>query len=202
MSILKAGDKVRINHNAYNIADHRFGRTATVSRIDAASQLLPVRIEYDSFQFNWTNYESLTLVEAAPSENATIGAEILERMQTLKASIVTRDNAVKLVVEQTEALDALLASVGLKRGEQVPPIPVRVTATSRTALDDVADKTIREGMKYRCTTEDMSYFSKDEIYKVVELDSGDNNQPVAFKDNDDDEYYPERYELAYFIRVI
>jgi hypothetical protein len=202
MITFKAGDKVRVNHNAYNIADHRFGMTATVTRIDAESKLLPIRIEYDSFQFNWTNSESLTLLEAAPSQHAAIGADILDKMVTLKESIIARDNAVKLVVEQTEALDALLASVGLKRGEQVPPIPVRVTATSRTALDDVSDKSIKEGMRYRCTTDDMSYFSKDEVYKVVELDSSDNNQPVAFKDDDDDEYYPERYELASFVRVI
>lgn len=202
MSILKAGDKVRIKQAAYNIADHRFGMTATVTRIDADSKLLPVRVEYDSFQFNWTNFESLELVEAAPSQHAAIGADILDKMVELKASIVARDDAVKLVVVQTEALDALLASVGLKRGEEIPAIPVRVAAGPRTALDDVADKSIREGRKYRCTSDDFDYFTEGEVYTVTELDYTDNNQPVALKDDDGDDYYPERFELASFIRIL
>lgn len=200
MSILKAGDKVRIKQNAYNIADHRFGMVAKVTRIDLESKLLPVRVEYDSFQFNWTNYESLELVEAAPSEHAAIGKNILDKMVELKASIVTRDNAVKLVVEQTEALDALLASVGLKRGEEIFPIPVRVTATTRTVLDFIAEGDIREGQKFKCISEDLDFFTKDEVYTVVELDLRDRGQPVAFKDDDGDVMFPDRPELASFIR--
>lgn len=201
MSILKVGDKVRIKPRAYNVADHRVGMIGKVTRLDHESKLLPVRVEYDAISFNWTNYESLELVEAAPSQHAAIGADILDRMQELKASIVVRDNAVKLVVEQTEALDALLASVGLKRGEEVPPIPIRVTGP-RTALDDVADKSIREGWKYRCTSDDFTYFTEGEVYAVADLVYTGNNQPIALKDNDGDDYYAERHELAYFIRVL
>lgn len=202
MTILKAGDKVLVKAGAYNIADHRFGMTGTVSRIDAESKLLPVRIEYDSFSFNWTNYESLELIEAAPSKHAETGKEILDRMVELKASIVARDNAVKLVVEQTEALDALLASVGLKRGEEIPPAPVRVQAGPRTALDDVVDKTVEEGKRYRCTSRELDYFTKDSVYTVEALDLRDNNQPISFLDDDRDEMFPDRHELKYFERVI
>jgi hypothetical protein len=202
MSVLKIGDKVRVKRGAYNIADHRFGMYGTVTRIDSESKLLPIRVEYDSFCFNWTNYESLELIEAAPSQHAAIGKDILDKMVELKASIVARDEAVKLVVEQTEALDALLASVGLKRGEEIPAVPVRVPAGPRTALDDVADKTIREGMHYRCTSTDFNYFTEGKVYTVTELDHTDNNQPLAFEDNDDDANYPERHELKYFVRVI
>lgn len=201
MTILKVGDIVRVKTGAYNIADHRIGMKAKVTCIDTQSTLLPVRIEYDSGNFNWTNHESLMLVEAAPSEHAVIGKEILDKMVELKASIVARDNAVKLVVEQTEALDALLAQYGLKRGEEIPAVPVRVVGP-RTALDDVADKTIKEGMKYRMTQRDVDYFSLDEVYTVTALDLRDNNQPVAFLDDERDEYYPERYELKHFVRVV
>jgi hypothetical protein len=202
VSILKAGDEVRVRVGAYNIADHRYGKVAKVARIDAESKLLPVRIEYDAFSFNWTNSESLELLNAAPSENAVVGAEILDRMLALKAAIVVRDDAVKLVIEQTEELDALLASVGLKRGEEVSPIPVRVQAGPRTALDDVVDKRIEEGLRYRYTSDDLAYFTEGKIYVVDELDSSDNSQPVAFLDDAEDTYFPERYELKYFIRVI
>lgn len=202
MTILKAGDKVKVKQGAYNIADHRVARLATVTRIDADSKLLPVRIEYYDTQFNWTNYESLELIEAAPSQHAELGKEILDKMVELKASIAARDDAVKLVVVQTEALDALLASVGLKRGEETPAIPAGVAAGPRTALDDVVDKRIEEGLRYRCTSTDLGYFTIGNIYKVDELDSSDNNQPVAFLDDDGDTYYPERYELKYFERVI
>jgi hypothetical protein len=198
----KVGDKVRINHNAYNVADHRYGMVATVSRIDEQSKLLPVRVEYDSFQFNWTNYESLTLVEAAPSQHAAIGKDILDKMVTLKESIIARDNAVKLVIEQTETLDALLAQYGLKRGEEISPIPVRVTATTRTVLDFITEGNIREGQKFKCISEAVDFFTKDEVYTVVELDLRDREQPVAFKDDDGDVMFPDRPELAYFVRVI
>lgn len=197
MTILKAGDQVRIKPSAYNITDRRVGYIATVTRVDSASINLPVRVEYVDGNYNWTDHDSLELIQAAPSQHAVIGADILDKMVELKASIVARDDAVKLVVEQTEALDALLASVGLKRGEEVPAIPVKVAAGPR-ALDDVVDKLIRVGMRYRCTSTEMSYFTEGRVYDVSELDRADNNQPVAFKDNDGDDYYPERYELKYF----
>lgn len=198
---LKIGDVVRVKPDAYNIADHRVGMTGKITRIDTESKLLPLRIEYDSLSFNWTNYESLEFVQAAPTNHDVIGKEILDRMVILRESIIARDNAVKLVVEQTEALDALLASVGLKRGEDIPPIPVRVPAGPRTALDDVSDKTIKEGMKYRMTQRDVDYFELYEVYTVTALDLRDNNQPIAFLDEDCDETYPERHELKYFVRV-
>lgn len=201
MSILKVGDKVRINKGAYNITDRRAGYEGVVTRIDTDSTNMPVRVEYMDGNYNWTNYASVELIQAAPSQHAAIGAEILDKMVELKDSIVARDEAVKLVVEQTEALDALLASVGLKRGEQVTPIPVKVTGP-RTALDDVADKTIRERMKYRCTSNDFDYFTEGKVYVVSDVDYTDNNQPIAFTDDDDDGYYPERHELASFVRVI
>lgn len=204
MTIFKEGDSVRVLPNPYNITDRRVGYIGTVTRVDIASLILPVRIEYQTGDYNWTNFESLELVKAAPapSQHSIIGAEILDKMVELKASIVTRDEAVKLVVDQTEALDALLAQYGLKRGEPVPAIPVKVAAGPRTALDDVADKIIREGMKYRCTSTDSSYFTEGEVYKVSELDESDNYQPVAFTDDDGDDYYPDRFELASFIRTL
>jgi hypothetical protein len=202
MTIFKAGDKVRIKRGAYNVSDHRFGMTAKVTRIDTESILLPVRVEYDSFQFNWTNHESLELVEAAPSEHAAIGKDILDKMVTLKESIVARDNAVKLVVEQTEALDALLTSVGLKRGEEIPAVPVRVTAKTRTVLDDVTDGSITLEGLYKCTSSAVDFFTKDKTYRVEDLDLGDRNQPVSFIDDDGDEMFPDRPELAFFVRVI
>lgn len=204
MTILKANDKVKVKAGAYNVADHRYGREAVVTRIDSDSKLLPVRIEYPDTTFNWTNYESLELVEVAPINHphAEIGKDILDKMVILKESIITRDNAVKLVVEQTEALDALLASVGLKRGEEIPAIPVRVAAGPRTVLDDLVDKTVKEGMRYRCTSDDFDYFTNGKIYQVVDLDLRDSNQPVSFEDDDDDDYFPERHELKYFERVI
>lgn len=201
MTIFKAGDQVRIKKHAYNVADHRWGKTAKVTRIDEASRLLPVRVEYDAFSFNWTNYESLELVEAAPSQHAAIGKDILDKMVELKESIVKRDNAVKLVVEQTEALDVLLASVGLKRGEEISPIPVRVTGP-RTMLDDLADGTVRVGVRYKCNSGDINYFTKGDTYRVADTDLRDNHQPVSFNDDADDENFPERHELAHFIRVI
>ena len=202
MTIFKEGDSVRVLPNPYNITDRRVGYIGTVTRVDIASLILPVRIEYQTGDYNWTNFESLELVKAAPSQHSIIGAEILDKMVELKASIVTRDEAVKLVVDQTEALDALLAQYGLKRGEPVPAIPVKVAAGPRTALDDVADKIIREGMKYRCTSTDSSYFTKGEVYKVSEFDESDNYQPVAFTDDDGDDYHPDRSSLASFIRTL
>lgn len=200
MTIFKAGDKVRVKQGAYNISDHRWERSATVSRIDLESKLLPVRIEYDAFSFNWTNHESLELIETAPDQNTQIGKEILDRMRDLKTAVLIRDEAVKNVVEQTETLDALLASVGLKRGEEVSPIPIRVTGP-RTALDDVADKTVEEGQRYRCTANDVDWYTKDKVYTVEALDLRDNEQPISFIDDDGDETFPQRYELKYFIRV-
>lgn len=201
MTILKVGDKVRVKQGAYNIADQRWGMEAKVTRIDVESKMLPVRIEYDSFAFNWTNHESLELVEAAPSQHAAIGKDILDRMLALKGAIATRDDAIKTVVEQTEALDALLASVGLKRGEEIPPFPVRVTATTRTALDDVVDGKVEEGNRYTCTSDNVDYYTKGKTYTLVEIDDFDDNQPIAFRDDDRDESYPDRHELAHFIRV-
>ena len=201
MTVFQVGDLVRIAHGAYNIADHRWSKTAKVTRIDAGSKLLPVRVEYDSFSFNWTNHESLVLVEAANTPEKT-GAEILNRMVELKASIATRDAAVETVVEQTEALDALLASVGLKRGEEIPPIPVRVPAGPLTALDAVVAKTVEEGQRYRCTSDDVPYFSEGKVYTVESLDLRDNNQPIAVLDDDSDECYPDRSDLKHFARIV
>lgn len=198
----KVNDKVRILPFAYNITDTRVGMSATVTRIDDQSRLLPVRVEYADGNYNWTNFESLFLLTPAPSQNEVVGKDILDKMVELKASIVVRDNAVKLVVEQTEALDALLASVGLKRGEEISPIPVRVTATTRTALDDVADKSAREGRKYRCTSDTFEFFTKGEIYKVTNVDYTDNEQPVSFEDDEGDDYYPYRRDLTSFIRIL
>ncbi len=72
MSILNDGDQVRIKPFAYNIADHRVGRLAVVTRIDSLSRLLPVRIEYQDGNFNWTNYESLELVKDVPVVEAPV----------------------------------------------------------------------------------------------------------------------------------
>lgn len=203
MSFLKVNDTVRVKQGAYNIADQRVGMTAKVMKIDSTSAKLPVRIEYPSGCFNWTDYESLELVETAPivNQHAEVGKEILDRVVELKGLIAARDNAIKVVVEQTEALDALLASYGLKRGEEIPPMPIRVTGP-RTALDDVADKTAKAGMKYRMTERDVDYFSLDEVYSIVDTDFRDNDQPLSFRDDDGDEFYPERHELKYFERVV
>jgi hypothetical protein len=198
----KVNDQVRILPFAYNITDTRVGMKAIVTRVDDRSTLLPVRVEYPDGNYNWTNYESLFLIEAAPNQNEAVGKDILDRMQELKASIVARDNAVKLVVEQTEALDALLAQYGLKRGEEISPIPVRVTATTRTVLDDIADRSIKIGNRYKCTSNAVDFFTSGETYCVGDLDLRDLDNPVAFKDDDDDEVYPDRPELAFFIRVI
>lgn len=198
MTVFQVGDLVRVAHGAYNIADHRWSKTAKVTRIDAGSKLLPVRIEYDSFSFNWTNHESLVLVEAANTLEKT-GAEILNRMVALKAAIVVRDDAIKQVVDQTEALDKLLASVGLKRGDEVASTPV--VAGKRTALQDVEDDLIDEGMRYTCTKAGIAYFTKGCTYIVRELDEFDEDQPVAFFDDDRDESYPDREDLAFFERV-
>ena len=207
MTIFKEGDKVRIRHGAYNVADHRWGREATVDRIDAESIHLPVRIEHDTphyshKDFNWTNFESLELIEAAPvqEQHAEIGKDILDRMLALKEAIVIRDNAVKDVVERTEALDALLASVGLKRSEEAV-VTAAPTTAPRTAFDDVSDRLIEEGYRYKCESDNFSYFSEGEVYTVTNLDYTDNSQPISFEDDDGDDYYPQRHELKHFIRV-
>lgn len=203
MSILNDGDQVRIKPFAYNIADHRVGRLAVVTRIDSLSRLLPVRIEYQDGNFNWTNYESLELVKAAsaPSQHAELGAEILNKMVELKASIVHRDNAVKLVVEQTEALDLLLASVGLKRVEAVIGFEAVAKPTFTTAYVDWSEETITVGAQYKCTSKSLEFYTKDKVYTVVDIDY-DDDAPVAFRDDDDDQQYPKVDELLYFIRVL
>ena len=199
--IFKEGDVVRVKRGAYNITDKRVGMTAKVTRIDYQSKQLPVRIQYDSDMFNWTNHESLEMVQPAASQNAAVGKEILDRMVALREAIATRDDAIKTVVEQTEALDALLASVGLKRGEEVPPAPVRVKGPL-TALDAVVDGSVKEGQTYRMTQRDVDFFSLDEEYIVEALDLRDKNQPISFLDDDGDEVFPDRAELKYFERVI
>ena len=196
----KVNDQVRILPFAYNITDTRVGMKATVSRIDEQSVLLPVRVEYADGNYDWTNYESLFLLTPAPPQNAVVGAEILDKMQELKASVATRDAAVKLVVEQTEALDALLASVGLKRGEEIPAIPAPV---ARTALDDYKDGTVEEGFKYvlETPTRISAYLTSGRVYVVSSLDLDDSAAPIAFADDDGDDYYPSASKLNLFTRI-
>lgn len=197
MTVFQVGDLVRIAHGAYNIAEHRWSKTAKVTRIDAGSKLLPVRVEYDSFSFNWTNHESLVLVEAANTPEKT-GAEILNRMVALKAAIVVRDEAIKDVVEQTEALDKLLASVGLKRGEEIPAAPV--APTGKSAYDAWKDGTIDIGDTYQCTGDNIDFYTKGKVYTVTEVDEHDDDMPIAFEDNDGDDMYPEVEHLKLFLK--
>jgi hypothetical protein len=202
MTVFQVGDKVRIAHGAYNIADHRWGRVATVTRIDANSTHLPVRVEHGTSEFsqndfNWTNHESLVLVEAANTPEKT-GAEILNRMVALKAAIVVRDEAIKDVVEQTEALDKLLVSVGLKRGEEIPAEPV--APTGKSAYDAWKDGTIDIGDTYQCTSDNIDFYTKGKVYTVTEVDEHDDDMPIAFEDNDGDDMYPEVEHLKLFLK--
>jgi hypothetical protein len=201
MTIFKANDGVRVKPLAYNISDRRVGMLAIVTRIDPDCTYLPVRIEYQDGQFNWTNHESLEMVKEAPSQHEAIGKEILDRMVALKESIKARDAAVKLVVDQTETLDALLAQYGLKRGEAVPAVIVP-TEKSVTAYEDFLSGVIEEGFQYRLTKDRLSaYLTNGRVYTVTELDIDDENAPVAFDDNDGDDYWAATSQLKHFTRV-
>lgn len=193
----KVNDQVRILPFAYNITDTRVGMVATVTRIDEQSVLLPVRVEYPDGNYNWTNYESLFLLTPAPPRHAAIGADILDRMVELKASIIARDDAIKLVVEQTEALDALLAQYGLKRADGV------VEPTEPTTLQqDVESGIVKEGFLYRLDKEGVSsYLTKGLVYKVTEVDLVDKGSPIKIADDDDDSMWLSRFDLKNFVRV-
>lgn len=193
----KVNDQVRILPFAYNITDTRVGMVATVTRIDEQSVLLPVRVEYPDGNYNWTNYESLFLLTPAPPRHAAIGADILDRMVELKASIIARDDAIKLVVEQTEALDALLAQYGLKRADGV------VEPTEPTTLQqNVESGIVKEGFLYRLDKEGVSsYLTKGLVYKVTEVDLVDKGSPIKIADDDDDSMWLSRFDLKNFVRV-
>jgi hypothetical protein len=194
----KVNDQVRILPFAYNITDTRVGMKAIVTRVDDRSTLLPVRVEYPDGNYNWTNYESLFLIEAAPNQNEAAGKDILDRMQELKASIIARDAAVLLVEQQTEALDALLASFGLKRSEEVEG----VLAEPLNALQSFKAGTIKIGDRFRCTSSGIDFYTEGKEYIVVNVDSRDKGNPVAFLDDDRDEMYPDDDELEHFIKVV
>ena len=196
----KVNDQVRILPFAYNITDTRVGMKAIVTRVDDRSTLLPVRVEYPDGNYNWTNYESLFLIEAAPNQNEAAGKDILDRMQELKASIVARDAAVLLVEQQTEALDALLASFGLKRSEEVS---VEVPAATRTAYQDYQAGEVQVGTVYKLIGERVSaYLTVGQTYTICDLDLRDTSFPIAFSDDDDDSYYPSTENLKQFIRTV
>jgi hypothetical protein len=194
----KVNDQVIILPFAYNITDTRVGMKAVVTRIDDRSTLLPVRVEYPDGNYNWTNYESLFLIKAAPNQNEAAGKDILDRMQELKASIIARDAAVLLVEQQTEALDALLASYGLKRSDAIvePLVPT-------TLKDDFESKAVQLGFKYTLTkTGVSSYLTVGEVYTVEELDLLDAGSPIKIGDDDGDGMWLSRFNLVNFTRVI